>query len=56
MEKRRERLKYPTIEEVIEINRRVGEEGVLINKGNLEFILKKVEVEKTIVKKARILL
>lgn len=51
-----EQLKYPTIEEIIEINRRLGEGGILINKGNLEFILKKVELEKSIVKKATILL
>ena len=50
------KLKYPTIEEITEINRRLGEGGTLINKGNLEFILKKVEVEKSIIKKAAIIL
>lgn len=49
-------LKYPTLEEIVEINRRLGEGGVLINKGNLEFILKKVEVKKSFIKKARIFL
>jgi len=49
-------LKYPTIEEITEINKRLGEGGVLINKGNLEFILKKVEIEKSITKKATIFL
>lgn len=49
-------LKYPTLEEIVEINRRLGEGGVLINKGNLEFILEKVKEEKSIVKKAAILL
>jgi death-on-curing protein len=44
------------MEEIIEINRRLGEGGIVINKGNLEFILKKVEVEKSIIKKATILL
>jgi death-on-curing family protein len=49
-------LKYPAIEEIVEINRRLGEGGVLINKGNLEFILRKVELEKSLIKKASILL
>ena len=49
-------LKYPTVEEIVEINRRLGEGGILINKGNLEFILKNVELEKSLVKKASILL
>jgi len=51
-----QQLKYPTTEEVIEINERLGEGGILVNKGNLEFILKKVEVEKSFYKKATILL
>lgn len=48
--------KYPTIEEIVEINRRLGEGGVLINSGNLEFILKKAEMEKSTTKKAAIFL
>jgi len=51
-----ERLKYPTIEEVVEINKKLGEGGVLINRGNLEFILNNVELEKSFIKKASILL
>jgi len=51
-----EQLKYPTIEEVVEINKKLGEGGVLINKGNLEFILNNVELEKSFIKKASILL
>jgi len=50
------KLKCPTIEEVVEINKRLGEGGVLINKGNLEFILKKVDAKKSFIKKAAILL
>jgi len=49
-------LKYPTIEEILEINKRLREGGVLINKGNLEFILKKAKIKKSIVKKAVVFL
>ena len=51
-----QQLKYPTTEEVIEINERLGEGGILVNKGNLEFILKHIELEKLFIKKASILL
>ena len=49
-------LEYPTVEEIVEINRRLGEGGIFINKGILEFTLNKVEIEKSITKKAAILL
>ena len=49
-------FKYPTIEEIVEINKRLGEGGVLINKSNLDFILKKVKTKKSIVKKAVVFL
>jgi len=49
-------LKYPTTEEIVEINKRLGEGGALINKSNLEFILKKAKTKKSIVQKAVIFL
>jgi death-on-curing family protein len=49
-------LKYPTIEEIVEINRRLGEGGVLINKGNLQFILSEAENARLLVEKAAIFL
>jgi death-on-curing protein len=49
-------LKYPMLEEIVEINRRLGEGGVLVNKSNLEFILEKTKNSKGIIKKATTLL
>lgn len=45
-----------TIEEIMEINKKVGEKGTLINKGNLEFTIQKVDKSKELVKKAALLL
>ncbi|MEM5802283.1 MAG: Fic family protein [Candidatus Aenigmatarchaeota archaeon] len=49
-------VKYPTLEEIIEINKRLGEGGILVNKNNLEFILEKVKAAKGFIKKATIFL
>lgn len=51
-----ERIYYPTIEEIVEINKKLGERGTFINRGNLEFILDKVKNAKTFTRKAAILL
>ncbi|MDE1854734.1 MAG: type II toxin-antitoxin system death-on-curing family toxin [Candidatus Micrarchaeota archaeon] len=45
-----------TVEEIVEINRKVGEKGTLINKGNLEFTVQKVEKAKELGRKAALLL
>jgi death-on-curing family protein len=47
---------YPTIKDIIEINKKVGAEGTLINKGNLEFTLDKAQSAKSFPKKASIIL
>ncbi len=46
-----ENIIYPKIEEIIEINKKVGSDGVLINKGNLEFALENVKHAKTLLQK-----
>ena len=45
-------IEYPTLEEIVEINKRLGEGGVLVNKSNLEFILEKAKNVKAIERKA----
>jgi death-on-curing family protein len=45
-------INYPTLEEIIEINKRLGEGGILVNKSNLEFIIDKAKNVKGIVRKA----
>jgi len=49
-------IEYPTIEEIIEINKRLGEGGIVINRSNLEFILEKAKNAKGLVKKAAVFL
>ena len=49
-------LNYPTMKEIIEINKRLGEGGVLVNRSNLEFILDKAKNVKGIVRKATVFL
>lgn len=51
-----EEIKYPTIDEIIEINKRLGESGALVNKGNLEFIIEKTKHANGVVKKAAVVL
>lgn len=48
--------KYPTIEEITEINKKVGSNGTFINKNNLEFTLDKARNAKTLSKAASIIL
>ena len=48
--------KYPTIEEIIEINKKVGSNGSFINKNNLEFALEKARNAKNLAKAASIIL
>ncbi len=45
-----------TVEEIIEINKKVGEKGTLLNRGNLEFTVQKVDKAKGLAKKAALLL
>jgi death-on-curing family protein len=49
-------IEYPTLEEIVEINRRLGEGGILVNKSNLEFILEKAKNARGITRKAAIFL
>lgn len=49
-------MNYPTIEEITEINKKVGSNGAFINKNNLEFTLDKARNAKTLSKAASILL
>ncbi|MGC9059307.1 MAG: type II toxin-antitoxin system death-on-curing family toxin [Candidatus Aenigmatarchaeota archaeon] len=51
-----EKIIYPTLEEIVEINKRLGEGGVLVNKSNLEFILEKAKIVKGVIRKATIFL
>ena len=51
-----ENILCPKIEEIIEINKKVGSDGVLINKGNLEFALESAKHAKTLIQKATIIL
>jgi len=50
------RFVYPAIDEIAEMNRRLGENGVLINRGNLEFLLQKIKLEKSLTKIASTIL
>ncbi len=45
-------MKLLTLEEIIEINKEVGENGTMINKGNLEFIISKLKEAKSLDKVA----
>ena len=45
-----------TIEDIIEINKKIGEKGTLINKGNLEFAVQKVDKAKELARRAALLL
>lgn len=47
--------KYPTIEEIVEINKKVGSNGAFINKNNLEFALDKARNAKSLAKAASII-
>ncbi len=47
---------YPTTEEIVEINKKIGGDGKFINQGNLDFTLDKTRNAKTIPKKAATLL
>jgi death-on-curing family protein len=47
---------YPKIEDIVEINRRVGCTGTFINRSNLDFLLEKVKGAKTITRKAAMLM
>lgn len=49
-------IKYPTIEEITEINKKVGSNGAFINKNNLEFALDKAKNAKTLAKAASAIL
>lgn len=51
-----ESIIYPTIEEIIEINKKIGSNGAMANRSNLEFTLDKVKNAKTLFKKATTLL
>ncbi len=45
-----------TAEEIIEINKKVGEKGTVINRGNLEFIIQKANKIEKLGKRAAIIL
>ena len=45
-----------TIEDIIAINKKVGEKGVIINKGNLEFTINKANKKDDLIKEAAIIL
>jgi len=49
-------VNYPTLKEIVEINTRLGEGGVLVNRGNLEFVLDKARATKGFARKARVFL
>jgi death-on-curing protein len=51
-----EEIAYPDMDDIIEINKKVGCNGAFINKGNLEFTLGKIRNAKTLSKKAATLL
>ncbi len=48
--------KYPTVEDIIEINKEVGLRGVLINENNLEFTLEQAKNAKRLEAKAAVIL
>ncbi len=45
-----------TAEDIIEINKKVGEKGIVINLGNLEFLIQKVNKIEKLTKRAATLL
>lgn len=45
-----------TVEEIIGVNKKVGEKGTVINQGNLEFAVHKLSKNNDLIKKASILL
>jgi death-on-curing family protein len=45
-----------TANEIIEINKKVGEKGTLINEGNLEFIVEKINKTERLSRRAALLL
>jgi death-on-curing protein len=47
---------YPTSEEIVEINKKIGANGAMINRNNLEFTLEKARNAKTLFRKATIIL
>lgn len=49
-------MKFLTAEDVIEINKKIGEKGVVINEGNLDFTVQKVNKKEGLVNKAALLL
>lgn len=49
-------ISYPTPKEIVEINVKLGEGGVLVNKGNLEFVLDKAKTTKGFVRKTTVFL
>ena len=42
--------------DIVEVNKRLGEKGTVINAGNLHFVIDKEKMAKTVVSKAAILL
>lgn len=49
-------MKLLTLEEIIEINKKVGEKGTIINQANLEFAIGKLDKNNDLIKKAATLL
>jgi len=49
-------MNYPTAEEIVEINKRLSEGDVLVNKSNLEFVIDKAKNTKEIIRKATVFL
>ena len=49
-------IHHPTTNEIIEINKKIGCDGTLVNIGNLEFALDKAKNANTLMNKATILL
>lgn len=49
-------INYPTLEEITEVNKKIGSNGAFINKNNLEFTLEKAKNAKTLSKAASVLL
>ena len=49
-------MEFLTLEDIVEINKKVGEGGTLVRKGDLEFVLDKVSMSKDVMKAATNLL
>ncbi len=47
---------YPEVAEIVEINKKVGSNGTMVNEANLEFTLQKMINAKTLARKATVLL